>query len=233
MVEIRRRRRHTLFSGDHLSMNLMERTAAALMLSELGITRTMPAKNQNKAKWPERPGLGQIVRFLQLVLIMVGGHGSDVRAESLRLTGAIVHTVSGETLAPGQVLIEGEKIMAVGKEVPANGATSVDLKGEHLYPGIISLDSVLGLIEIEAVRATADATEAGDYTPDVESWIAVNPDSELLPVARANGIAYFEPVPRGGIVSGQSGLLAMSGWTAEAMTIKRPLALHLFWPSME
>jgi imidazolonepropionase-like amidohydrolase len=156
-----------------------------------------------------------------------------VRAESLLLKGATVHTVSGDTLSPGQVLIEDRKITAVGKEVSAGGARSIDLSGQHLYPGMISLDSVLGLIEIEAVRATADAIEVGDYTPDVESWIAINPDSELLPVARANGIAYFEPVPTGGIVSGQSGLLAMSGWTAEAMALKKPIALHLFWPGME
>ena len=73
----------------------------------------------------------------------------------------------------------------------------------------------------------------GEYTPDVESWIAVNPDSELIPVTRANGITYFEPVPQGDIVSGQSALMAVDGWTTEQMTIKKPIALHLFWPSME
>ena len=72
-----------------------------------------------------------------------------------------------------------------------------------------------------------------DYTPDVESWVAVNPDSELISVTRANGIAYFQPVPQGRVVSGQSGLLAVDGWTPEQMTIKKPVALHLFWPSLE
>jgi imidazolonepropionase-like amidohydrolase len=67
----------------------------------------------------------------------------------------------------------------------------------------------------------------------VESWIAVNPDSELIPVARANGIGYFEAVPQGGIVSGQSGLVAVDGWTMEQRTFKKPLALHFFWPSMD
>ena len=154
-------------------------------------------------------------------------------AESLLLTGATVHTVSGETLSPGQVLIQDGKIVAVGSTVSAAGVPTVDLNGQQLYPGLIALDTVLGLTEIEAVRATEDTTEVGDYTPDVESWIAVNPDSELLPVARANGIAYFEPVPEGGIVSGQSGLMAVAGWTTEQMTFKKPIALHLFWPSQE
>ena len=156
-----------------------------------------------------------------------------VWAESLLLTGATVHTISGDTFSPGQVLIQDGKIAAVGPTVSAPNVATVDLHGQHLYPGLILLDSILGLTEIEAVRATADNTEVGDYTPDVESWVAVNPDSELLPVSRANGIAYFEPVPKGGIVAGQSGLVAMEGWTSEQRTLKKPIALHVFWPTQE
>ena len=150
------------------------------------------------------------------------------------LTGATVHTVSGETLSPGQVLIQDGKIAAVGKSFDAGNAKSIDLTGQHLYPGLIALNTVLGLTEISGVRATQDTTEVGeDFTPDVESWIAVNPDSELIPVARANGITSFEPVPQGHIISGQSALVATAGWTTEQMTLRKPIALHLFWPGME
>ena len=156
-----------------------------------------------------------------------------VAAQTLLLKGATVHTISGETISPGQVLIKDGKIAAVAKAVPSADATPIELNGQHLYPGLIALNTLMGLTEIEAVRATQDNTEVGDYTPDVESWIAVNPDSELIPVTRANGIAFFEPVPQSGIVAGQSGLIAVAGWTTEQMTIKKPIALHLFWPSME
>src|SRR6185436_5384281 len=120
------------------------------------------------------------------------------RAQSLLLSGATVHTVSGETLAPGKVLIKDGKIAAVGANLSADDAKTIDLTGQHLSPGLIALNTVVGLIEISGVRATQDTTEVGDYTPDVESWIAANPDSELIPVSRANGVAYFEPVPLGG-----------------------------------
>jgi imidazolonepropionase-like amidohydrolase len=161
---------------------------------------------------------------------------SLAHGESVLLYNATVHTVSGATLTNGAVLIQNEKIGQVGGSVvrtnaPAD-AKQIDLQGQHLYPGLIALDSALGLVEISAVRATQDTAEVGDYTPDVESWIAVNPDSELLPVARANGIAYFEPVPKGNIAAGQSALLSMDGWTYEQMALKKPAALHLFWPSM-
>jgi imidazolonepropionase-like amidohydrolase len=157
-------------------------------------------------------------------------------ADSTLLYNATVHTGNGETFTNSGVLIEADKISLVLTGKTALHLTvhdMIDLHGQHIYPGLILLDSALGLTEIDAVRATQDAVEVGDYTPDVESWVAVNPDSELLPVARANGIAYFEPIPGGGIVTGQSALLAMTGWTYEQMIVKKPVALHVFWPDMD
>ena len=154
-------------------------------------------------------------------------------AETILLTGATVHTVAGPTLTPGQVLISDGKIEAVEKTIKTNADKVVDLDGQHLYPGLIAASTSLGLVEINAIRATRDASEVGEYTPDVEAWAAVNPDSELIPVARANGITHFLPVPGGGIVAGQSGLMVVDGWTTEDMTVKRPVALHVFWPGME
>jgi imidazolonepropionase-like amidohydrolase len=154
------------------------------------------------------------------------------RAESLLLTGATIHTVSGPVLTNGQVLIKDGKIEAIDKSIKTRADKTVKLDGLHLYPGLIAASTSLGLVEIDAVRATRDMTEVGDYTPDVESWIAVNPDSELLPVARANGITHVLPVPTGSIVAGQSGLIQLDGWTMEEMTVRKPVALHVFWPGM-
>jgi imidazolonepropionase-like amidohydrolase len=164
-----------------------------------------------------------------LVLLLATG----ASAETLLLKGATVHTVSGETIPAGEVFIRDGKIAAVGKSVGTGDAKVVDLAGLHLYPGMIALDTALGLKEIGAVRATVDEREVGEFTPDVQSWIAVNPDSELLPVARANGVSHFEPAPQGAVVAGQSALVALDGWTTEQMVVKKPLALHVFWPNVE
>ena len=171
-----------------------------------------------------------------LLFLFLGIHNSS--AETILFTDATVHTVANGTITKGAVLVQSNKITGVYgftngapvKLVVPGDATFVNLHGQHLYPGLIAANSALGLSEIDAVRATRDTTEVGDFTPDVESWVAVNPDSELLPVARANGIAYFEPAPQGKVVSGQSALLAMDGWTWEQMLVKNPVALHVFWP---
>ena len=186
-------------------------------------------------KLPRRlSGLGLGHWALGLVLVSNLLFPVKCSAESILLMNAIVHTVSGETYTNGDVLIDGGKIEAVlhGKRRVISGK-SIDLKGQHLYPGLIALDSALGLSEIESVRGTQDTTEVGDYSPDVQSWVAINPDSELIPVTRANGITHAEPVPQGGVVAGMSALMALDGWTAEQMIIKHPAALHIFWPDME
>jgi imidazolonepropionase-like amidohydrolase len=158
---------------------------------------------------------------------------SQCAAGTILFKNGIIHSVSGPTIAHGGILVEGGKIKQIGEELDAKGDQEIDLEGAHVYPGFIAASTTLGLVEIEAVRATRDFAEVGEYTPDVQSWIAVNPDSELLPVARLNGITHIAPVPTGGIVTGQSGVLALHGWTIEDMTVKAPVALQVFWPSMQ
>ncbi len=131
------------------------------------------------------------------------------------------------------MLTKGAKILSVSKTAPAaKPDRTVDLKGLQLFPGIILPTSSLGLTEISAVRATQDMTETGTFTPDVRAWLSVNPDSELIPVARANGITHTLVLPLGGTVSGQSGVVSLAGWTMEEMTVKAPAAMHVFWPAM-
>lgn len=153
--------------------------------------------------------------------------------ETVLYAGATIHTVSAETLSPGYLIAKGRKIISVSKAVPAaKPDRMVDLKGLHLFPGIILPTSSLGLTEISAVRATQDTTETGTFTPDVRAWLSVNADSELIPVARANGITHALVLPLGGMVSGQSGVIALAGWTMEEMAVKAPVALHIHWPTM-
>jgi imidazolonepropionase-like amidohydrolase len=120
----------------------------------------------------------------------------------------------------------------VGRTAPAADQT-LDLGGRHVFPGLIAPATILGLQEIDSIRATRDTRESGEYTPDVFSWVAVNPDSELIPVARANGYTHVQTMPLGAVVSGQSAVIALTGWTVEDMVVRRSAGLHVFWPSFQ
>ncbi|MCH7760455.1 amidohydrolase family protein [candidate division TA06 bacterium] len=149
------------------------------------------------------------------------------------LVGGMIHPVNGETLKKGTLVFDQGKITAIGKEISIpQGAESIDISGKHLYPGLISGNTTMGLTEIGAVRATRDMTETGRINPNVRAEVAVNPESELIPVTRANGITSVVTAPRGGLISGTSALIHLDGWTWEEMTVKAPLALNVNWPSM-
>ncbi len=151
----------------------------------------------------------------------------------IALVGGTIHTVTGSVIGKGTVLFETGKITAVGIRVNLPpGTEEIDLTGKHVYPGLIAAHTIMGLIEIGAVRATRDDVEVGEIKPNVRAEAAFNPDSEILPVTRANGITLALSVPGGGVISGTSGLMMLDGWTWEQMTLKAPVGLHVRWPLM-
>jgi imidazolonepropionase-like amidohydrolase len=158
------------------------------------------------------------------------------------LRGGTVHTVSGAVWEKADLLMADGRIAAIGPDLAAPaGAAIVDVTGRHVYPGIISANSQLGLTEIAAVRATVDTTELGTVNPNARTQVAVNPESELIPVARLNGVltAAITPLAGGGfggnasLFAGTSALIRLDGWTWEEMTLRPTVALHLYWPSLD
>jgi imidazolonepropionase-like amidohydrolase len=149
------------------------------------------------------------------------------------LIGGTIHTVTGPVIEDGMVLFDKGKIMAIGKrvEIPA-GAEKIDVTGKHVYPGLINAASTVGLNEIEAVRATVDLNETGRINPNVRAEVAVNPESELIPTTRANGITVSHVMPGGSLIAGRTAAMMMDGWTTDEMTLKAPVGLYVNWPNM-
>ena len=152
----------------------------------------------------------------------------------LLLRGATVHTVSGADLPATDVLLQDGKIAAIGVTlvVPA-GATIVDVTGKHIYPGLISAYTGMGLTELGSVRGSVDLAETGLLNPNARAQPALNADSEHIPVSRSNGILTALSVPlTTGLVAGTSTLIRMDGWTWEDLTLRSAAALHVYWPRL-
>lgn len=153
--------------------------------------------------------------------------------EPIALVGGTLHPVSGPPIENGTLLMDRGRIVALGRDLrlPA-GTRTIDVRGQHVYPGLIDAYTQLGLVEVGAVRASVDDRETGSVNPSARAITAFNPDSEHLPVTRANGVLVALVAPRGGLLSGTSAVVQLDGWTWEDMALKTDAAMHVEWPAM-
>ncbi|MBI1191180.1 MAG: amidohydrolase family protein [Tepidisphaera sp.] len=155
---------------------------------------------------------------------------------------ATVHPIEGPEIADGVVWFSDGVISHVGKASEwediksrarfAKPPREIDASGLHVYPGLFGPLTQQGLNEIQAVPATIDTSEVGAVTPEVRATVAVNPDSTVIPVTRANGVLLAGVFPEGGIIAGRCGVIRMDAWTRPEMTVRDDSGVVLRWPNM-
>lgn len=151
----------------------------------------------------------------------------------IALVGGTIHTVSGETISEGTLVFDKGVITQVGSDVEIpEGAETVDITGKHVYPALFEPHTHIGLTEVAAVSETIDTSEYGSYNPNALARVAVNPDSEIIPVTRSNGVLLALSAPQGGVVAGKASVMQLDGWTYEDMTLSGDCALVMSWPRM-
>ena len=157
---------------------------------------------------------------------------ASLQGTTYALKGARIHPLDGPAIDNGVLLVHGRHIAAVGAQVAIPEGTPVlDATGLQIYPGLIDAGSILGLQEIGSIDETHDYGESGQIQPDLRTGVAVNPDSELIPVARAGGITSSLIRPAGPLLAGQSSWMQLHGWTIPELIRDFEVALQIEWPS--
>lgn len=168
-----------------------------------------------------------------LLLAMCAAPLAAAPADTFLLRGGMVHPVSGPPVENGAVLVKDGRIAEVGVKIAApKGVKVIDVRGLHVYPGLIDSGGQLGAMEIGSVRETRDTTELGDFKPQLRMGVAINPASEHIPVTRANGITAAVTMPSGGLIPGQASLIHLDGWTTEEMAIRPSVAMRIEFPAL-
>jgi imidazolonepropionase-like amidohydrolase len=149
------------------------------------------------------------------------------------LRGGTIHVGNGTVVENGAIAFDGGRITYVGPvaglQAPAN-ADVVDVTGRQIYPGLIALNSALGLTEVDAVRATVDEREVGELNPNVRALIAYNTDSDIIPTIRANGVLMSQVTPTGGLIAGQSSMVHHDAWNWQDAVVRQDIGIHMDWP---
>jgi imidazolonepropionase-like amidohydrolase len=152
---------------------------------------------------------------------------------SYAITNAKIVTVTGAEIPRGTVVIGADgKIAAVGANVavPA-GAKVTDANGLTVYPGMMDAGTSMGLAEIpQGAASTVDVAEVGSFNPNAQAIFGLNPHSAHVAVTRVVGITHVASSPNGGIISGQSAIVNLAGWTAPEMQVVPRSALVINLP---
>lgn len=190
-----------------------------------------------------------------LLAAQIGRPGADLaRPTAWAITDARIVPVAGPVIAKGTVIVRNGVIVAVGpsERTPAPAdARRVDGGGLTVYPGFIDAHSHLGipalrpqggpgggqggvaaaLIAMQGQPSAPDETSRSRYPegmrPEVRGADLVVVEPEPFAQARAAGFAAALAVPRGGLLVGQSALVALGQGSPQDVLLKAPVALHL------
>jgi imidazolonepropionase-like amidohydrolase len=193
-------------------------------------------RNRNRSS----TGPALMLAALVAVVPALDAQGAETPTDDTRalvIRGGTVHPVSGPPFV-GTVVVEDGRIVAAGPSAGAPaGARVIDADGLHVYPGLFDAATQLGLTEIGQVDVTQDFNELGDYTPHLQARMGMNPASEHIPVARANGITHTMSLPSSGRFAlkgfpGQGSVIHLDGWTVEEMDVAGGAVLVMNWPSI-
>ncbi len=155
---------------------------------------------------------------------------APAQSEVISVTGATAHIGDGTVIENCTLVFENGKITALGAGVSPQGRV-INAAGKHMYPGFIAPGKSLGLIEINAVRASDDQDEIGSLIPHVRSLIAYNAESKVVESMRPNGVLLGQITPRGGRISGTSSIVQFDAWNWEDAAVKVDDGIHLNWPN--
>ncbi|MEO6595755.1 MAG: amidohydrolase family protein [Planctomycetota bacterium] len=155
------------------------------------------------------------------------------------LKNAVLHTISGGIVLGGTLWFRDGVIRGVlpadGKPQLPSGVEPIvlDLEGKHVFPGMISAHTSLGLVEIGMVRQAVDTDELGELSPEALAIVAVNPDSAAIPIARSNGVLAAAVFPSGGLLPGRASVMQLDGWTNADVTVQADIGPVIAWPQQQ
>ena len=154
------------------------------------------------------------------------------QAKTIAIINATIHIGNGQIIENGTLVFSAGKIIEVGTSKPSKSdlIDVIDAANQHLYPGFIAPNSTLGLVEIDAVKASDDESEIGAFNPHIRSIIAYNPESKIIETARQNGILMAQITPRGSRIAGTSSVVQLDAWNWQESIVKENDGIHIEFP---
>jgi len=146
----------------------------------------------------------------------------------LAIKNGVVYTIENGVIEGGTVLVDGGKIVAVGKDVaiPA-GAEVIDASGKFVTPGIIDAHAHVSIWEEGLGWEGDDVNEmTSPITASVRALDGINPDEIGLHDAFRNGVTTIWSAPgSGNVIGGEGVTMRTYGETVDEMIMLSPAGI--------
>lgn len=140
--------------------------------------------------------------------------------------GTLHTAVSKETFI-ADILIDGGKIVKIGKGLSADGAEVIDATGLHVYPGFVEAHCHIGLDGYGIGYEGHDYNELNDpVTPQVQAIDGINPFDPCMKMAAKAGVTCFATGPgSSNSIGGTFAAIKPVGTRVDNMIVKFPVAM--------
>jgi imidazolonepropionase-like amidohydrolase len=135
---------------------------------------------------------------LTALALALAAAASPATAQTFAITNAHLVTPGpvGE-VENGTVIVRDGRIAAAGAgiAVPA-GIRTIDARGATVTPGLIAVNTALGLVEVNSVDGSVDTkTHNSGISASFDVQYGLNPASTLIPIARLGGVTHAVVMP--------------------------------------
>ena len=166
-------------------------------------------------------------RLFLAALLVSSTLAAPAMAQDVTITNAKL--VLGDGSAPiegGTVVVRGGRVVSAGRGGAPAGGRTIDAGGRYVTPGLVAGFSRLGIIEVDGVSSTNDASARESvFNAGLDIASAVNPRATPLAINRTDGITRAIVAPDNGasIFAGQGAVIDL-GNDMDAVT--RPQIVH-------
>lgn len=177
-------------------------------------------------------------RFVAFLAVLTAATAFADAPGVYAITGGTVHPVSGPSIPNGVVVIRDGLIEAVGPNVSIPpDATTIDVKGAHVYPGLIDAQTSLGFAAPArrpggpggggGAAASQRREETPEPTPDSLAIRSVKLSDDDAAARRATGVTTVLTAPATGIFSGLSAVVNLGEGPIESRVIRSPATMQV------
>ncbi len=166
----------------------------------------------------------------KLTLLALTCIAAPATAQTVAITNAEIHTVSGNVITGGTIVLQNGRIAAVGRNVQVpSDARTIDGTGKIVTPGFMDSFSQIGLGEIgNGAPGTNDhTTTETDLGPLFNPSWGLNPENTYIPNTRVRGLTSAVLRPGGNqVFTGQGAVIALDGESVPDMLRAASVAFY-------